>query len=574
MTSSLDADRPVLAEGWWRSAVVYQIYPRSFQDSNGDGVGDIPGITSRLDYLAELGVDVIWLSPVYRSPQVDNGYDISDYQDIDPLFGTLADLDELIARAHARGIKLVMDLVVNHTSDQHAWFVESRAPGSPKRDWYFWRPARPGCEPGAPGAEPDDSPAAFAPSAWTYDPRSGEYYLGVFSPGQPDLNWENPEVRRAVHAMMRWWVDRGVDGFRMDVINLISKPAELTAGGPIGPGPSGLGRVANGPRLDEFLAEMNREVGLDERHLMTVGEMPGGTIEVARRVTDPARRELSMVFTFEHVNLDQASASKWHLADLSLPKLKRNLAQWQDGLADAGWNSLYYDNPDQPRAVSRFGDDSPEHRVHSAKTLATVLHLHKGTPYLYQGEEFGMTNAPLTQIAHYLDVESLNYHALATAAGVSEQEVLRSLAAKSRDHARTPVQWDDTPYAGFTSGVPWMPVNPNYREINAEAARRDPQSVFAHVRRLIRLRHTDEVVREGRFALLLPEHEQLWAFTRTLGDDVLLVIANCSSTPAEIPPASLPPFGDAVLVLGTHDNPSTATLAPWESRVLRLRPAG
>ena len=558
---------------WWHSAVVYQIYPRSFQDSDGDGIGDIPGIISRLDYLADLGVDVIWLSPVYRSPQVDNGYDISDYQDIDPLFGTLADLDALLAAAHERGIKLVMDLVVNHTSDQHAWFTESREPGSAKRDWYFWRPARPGCEPGTPGAEPDDSHAAFAPSAWTYDPASGEYYLGIFSPGQPDLNWENPEVRQAVYTMMRWWVERGVDGFRMDVINLISKPAALTSGGPIEPQPSGLGAVANGPRLDEFLAEMNREVGLDEHNLLTVGEMPGATVEVARRVTDPARHELNMVFTFEHVSLDQVGWNKWDLAELPLPLLKGNLAQWQDGLAEAGWNSLYYDNHDQPRAVSRFGDDSPEHRVNSAKTLATVLHLHKGTPYIYQGEEFGMTNAPLTQIGHYLDVESINYHTLAVASGVGEQQVLRSLARKSRDHARTPVQWDDGPQAGFSAGNPWMPVNPNYREINAEQARRDPDSVFAHFQQLIRLRHSSEVVREGRFHLLLPDHEQLWAFTRTLGDDTLLVLANCSSAPAEIPSEQLPALAGAGVLLGTHPDGAESALAPWESRILRLQPS-
>jgi oligo-1,6-glucosidase len=558
------ASRP---DGWWRSAVVYQIYPRSFQDSDGDGVGDIPGITSRLDYLAELGVDVIWLSPVYRSPQVDNGYDISDYLDIDPLFGSLDHLDELITEAHARGLKLMMDLVVNHTSDQHLWFIASRNPDSFKRDWYFWRRARPGHEPGTSGAEPDDRPAAFAPSAWTYDPATREYYLGIFSPGQPDLNWENPEVRQAIYEMMRWWVARGVDGFRMDVINLISKPGELTSGAPI-QDPPACRQIATGPRLHEFLAEMNREVGLDEQNLITVGEMPGSTLEVAQRVTDPARHELNMVFTFEHVELDNTSASKWDLAELSLPTLKDNLAHWQYGLADAGWNSLYLDNHDQPRAVSRFGDDSPEHRVNSAKTLATVLHLHKGTPFVYQGEEFGMTNAPLTEIGHYLDVESLNYHALAVAGGTAEEQVLRSLARKGRDHARTPVQWDDSRHAGFTAGTPWMPVNPNYSEINADAARRDPRSVFAHFQQLIRLRHTNEVVQEGRFELLLRNHEQIWAFTRTLGDQTLLVVANCSSIPAEIPLASLPDLDGAELMLGTHAPANASVLGPWESRVL------
>lgn len=427
---------------WWKSAVVYQIYPRSFQDSNGDGVGDIPGVTSRLDYLSELGIDVIWLSPVYRSPQVDNGYDISDYQDIDLMFGTLADLDELIAEAHAHNIKLVMDLVVNHTSDQHAWFQESRDPASPKRNWYYWRPARPGHEPGTPGAEPFTSPAAFSPSCWTFDPASGEYYLGQFSPAQPDLNWNNEEVRQAVYAMMRWWVDRGVDGFRMDVINLIAKPDFLASGEPIDPDVSLYSSSAGRNRLDDFLAEMNREVGLDEHNLMTVGEMPGATVDMARRLTDLDRKELNMVFTFEHVSLDNGRYGKWDLNPLALSALKKNLAQWQYGLADAGWNSLYFDNHDQPRAVTNFGDDSPEHRVNSAKTLATVLHLHKGTPYIYQGEELGMTNAPFATIDEYQDVESLNFHALATKRGMPEADIMRSLAAKGRDHARTPVQWD------------------------------------------------------------------------------------------------------------------------------------
>ncbi|HEX8510376.1 MAG TPA: alpha-glucosidase [Propionibacteriaceae bacterium] len=592
---STGADTTSRPEGWWRSAVVYQIYPRSFQDSTGTGVGDIPGITSRLDHLADLGIDIIWLSPVYRSPQVDNGYDISDYQDVDPLFGTLEDLDELTHAAHSCGIKIVMDLVVNHTSDQHPWFSESRHPGSAKRSWYFWRPARPGCEPGAPGAEPDDSPAAFAPSAWIFDAASDEYYLGIFSAGQPDLNWENVEVRQAIYEMMRWWVARGIDGFRMDVINLISKPEELTSGGPLPPTSTATARIANGPRLDEFLAEMNREVGLDELNLLTVGEMPGSTVEVARRVTDPAHRKLNMVFTFEHVTLDQASGIKWELAELSLPALKANLAHWQYGLAEAGWNSLYLGNHDQPRAVSRFGDDSPEHRVNSAKTLATVLHLHKGTPYVYQGDELGMTNAPFTEIGHYRDVESLNHHAVTTGAGVPEAEVLRSLIAKSRDHARTPMQWDEGKHAGFSTGPPWMSVHPDYPTVNAATARRDPDSVYAHFQRLTALRHDSQVVRDGRFELLLPDDEQLWAFTRTperpargtaragsprrLAEaDVpdagtLLVLANCSSSAAQIPLDSLPSLGGADLVLGTHGHPDPAHLEPWESRILRLAPS-
>jgi oligo-1,6-glucosidase len=555
---------------WWKSAVVYQVYPRSFADSNGDGVGDIPGITGRVDYLADLGVDVVWLSPVYTSPQDDNGYDISNYQDIDPSFGTLADLDELIAALHARDIKLVMDLVVNHTSDEHPWFVESRCPGSAKRDWYWWRPPRPGAESGTPGAEPTNWESAFSGPAWTYDETSGEYYLHLFSRKQPDLNWENPEVRQAVYAMMRWWVERGVDGFRMDVINLISKPRSLTDG-PVAPGTrysSSLAAVGNGHRLDEFLAEMNREVGLTEQNLLTVGEMPGSTIETARSVTDPTRHELNMVFTFEHVTLDaKPGGHKWDHQPLQLSRLKQNLAEWQVGLADVGWNSLYWDNHDQPRAVSRFGDDGPEHRVNSAKTLATVQHMHKGTPYVYQGEELGMTNTQFLDISGYRDIESLNYFAEQLSLGMEAEAVLHAMAPRSRDNARTPMQWDDSSQAGFTQGIPWLPVNPNYVFVNAAAAVTDPDSTFHHVRRLIELRHELPVVVEGRFELLLPDHEQIWALTRTFGEQVLVMVADCSSHPVAVPPGSLPDVTGARLLLSTHPGAASAELQPWESRI-------
>jgi oligo-1,6-glucosidase len=580
MTSSSSAatgaepgSHDVRTAGWWKSAVVYQVYPRSFADSNGDGIGDLPGITSRLDYLERLGIDVLWLSPVYSSPMDDNGYDISDYQDVDPLFGTLADLDALIAGCHQRGIKLVMDLVVNHTSDEHQWFVASRDPQSPQRNWYWWRPPRPGQEPGTPGAEPTNWGAAFSGPAWEYDEASGEYYLHLFSPKQPDLNWENPEVRAAVYAMMNWWVDRGVDGFRMDVINLISKDPTLPDA-PVAPGQlygSVFAAAGNGPRLDEFLAEMNREVGLSARQLLTVGEMPGSTIEVARRVTDPSRNELNMVFTFEHVDLDVTPGGlKWDLAGLPLPVLKRNLESWQLGLADVGWNSLYWNNHDQPRAVSRFGDDSPEHRVNSAKTLATVLHVHRGTPYVYQGEELGMTNTDFTEITEYRDIESVNYHASAMSLGFEVETVMKSLAVKSRDNARTPMQWDDTPHAGFTEGTPWLPVNPNYRSVNAAAAEADPTSVFAHYQALIALRHDNPVVVEGRFALLLPDHDQLWLITRTLGDQQLLVLANCSSGPVSVPAEAVPDLEGAQIVLATHAGRTGLDLAAWESRIYQL----
>jgi oligo-1,6-glucosidase len=565
---------PWRPHNWWKTAVVYQIYPRSFADSNGDGTGDIPGITSKLDYLSDLGVDVVWLSPIYSSPMDDNGYDISDYQNVDPLFGTLDELDTLIAGLHERGIKLVMDLVVNHTSDEHRWFLESRDPNSAKRDWYWWRPPRPGVTPGTPGAEPTNMSAAFGGPAWDYDERSGEYYLHIFSRKQPDLNWENPEVRRAIYDMMRWWVDRGVDGFRMDVINLISKPEKLEDGVPE-PGRQYVPIfkfVGQGPRLHEFLREMNSEVGLDARNLMTVGEMPGVTIQMARAITDPANAELNMVFQFEHVDLDRmAEGHKWDLKPLELPALKKNLSDWQVGLGDVGWNSLYFNNHDQPRAVSRFGDDSPQHRINSAKTLGTVLHMHRGTPYVYQGEELGMTNTYFSAIEQYQDIESVNYHADALSLGMEADVVMRSLSAKSRDNARTPMHWDDSSHAGFSEGIPWLPVNPNYLTINARAAMDDPDSVLHHFRKLIELRHEYPVVVDGRFQLLLPESEQIWAFTRSLDDSILVVLANCSSRPAEVPGDAIPDLGRAQLLLATHSATDTLQLQPWESRIYLLR---
>jgi oligo-1,6-glucosidase len=563
---------------WWTSAVVYQVYPRSFADSDGDGVGDLRGIASRLDHLERLGVDVIWLSPVYRSPQDDNGYDISDYQDVDPTFGTLADMDALLADVHARGMRLVMDLVVNHTSDEHPWFVESRSSAdNPKRDWYWWRPPREHMEAGAPGAEPNNWGAAFSGPAWELDPATGEYYLHLFSRKQPDLNWENPEVRAAVHAMMRWWLDRGVDGFRMDVINFISKDPALPDGIVPEGGVHGDGHAhyGYGPRLHEYLAEMHREVfaGRPER-LLTVGEMPGATVEQAVRFTDPARAEVDMVFTFEHVGLDHG-ASKWDVKPLRLTDLKASFGRWQAGLADVGWNSLYWNNHDQPRVVSRFGDDGA-FRVESATALGTLLHLHRGTPYVYQGEELGMTNAHFTRIEQYRDIESLNRHAEALHYGwVTEDESLAALAAMSRDNARTPVQWDDSTHAGFTTGEPWIGVNANHREINAAAQADDPLSVLAHYRRLIDLRHTEPAVALGDFRMLLPHHEQVYAFTRTLGTTSLLVLVNVSGQEQAVDLPDADRWAGAELVLGNlEDGPdgppaARAPLRPWEARVHR-----
>jgi oligo-1,6-glucosidase len=560
---------------WWTRAVVYQVYPRSFQDSDGDGLGDLGGVLQRLDHLADLGVDVLWLSPVYPSPQADNGYDISDYQDVDPLFGSLAQLDELIAQLHGRGMKLVLDLVVNHTSDRHPWFVESKSGrDSAKRDWYWWLPPRGGMAAGQPGAEPTNWRSFFSGPTWELDPASGEYYLHLFTREQPDLNWENPEVRQAIYAMMRWWLDRGVDGFRMDVINMISKdvaPDGHLHDGPPLPGTSlgdGSASYLCGPRIHEFLHEMHREVFAGRPDaVLTVGEMPGVTLEEARLFTDPAREEVDMVFQFEHVDLDHGP-SKWDVHPLKMRDLKASFGRWQAGLAEAGWNSLYWDNHDQPRAVSRFGDDSPAFRRDSATCLATLLHLHRGTPYVYQGEEIGMANYPFAGVDDFRDVESINHLADALAAGQPLAEVLTALRAMSRDNARTPVQWDASPSAGFTTGTPWLPVNPDFPEWNAAAQRDDPRSVLAHYRRLIALRHHEPVVALGDFTMLLPEHDEVYAFTRSLDGATLLVVCNVSRNAQPLSDL-LPEAVGAELVLGNLTPADPAVLAPWEALVLR-----
>jgi oligo-1,6-glucosidase len=547
------------AAPWWTRAVVYQVYPRSFADSDGDGIGDLAGIRSRLGYLAELGVDVIWLSPVYPSPQHDNGYDIRDYEDIDPVFGTLADFDELVAEAHGRGIRIVMDLVVNHTSDEHPWFVESRSSTSnPKRDWYWWRAPR------EDGSAPNGWTSAFSGPAWTRDETTGEYYLHLFAKQQPDLNWENPEVRQAVYAMMRRWLDRGVDGFRMDVINLIAKRVELVDGPERG---SGLG-FTMGPQIHDFLQEMHREVFAGrEGEYLTVGEMPGVSIEDAVLFTDPARAEIDMVFQFEHVSLDSGS-HKFDAIPLDFVALKSNLARWQDGLAERGWNSLYLNNHDQPRLVSRFGNDT-EYRVESATLWALVLHLHRGTPYVYQGEEIGMTNVKFESIEHYRDIESLNHYREAVDDyDQAPSSVLAGVHARGRDNARTPMQWDATEHAGFTTGTPWIAVNPNYPELNAEADRASGRSVFDFYRKLIALRHENETVALGGFELLEPTHPTLYAFMRTSSSERLFVVANVSDEPFD---GELPlDIGGAELVLGNYPVDTDAPLRPWEARLYRL----
>jgi oligo-1,6-glucosidase len=543
---------------WWSDAVVYQIYPRSFADSNGDGIGDLGGIRSRLGHLQDLGVDVVWLSPIYRSPQADNGYDISDYRDIDPLFGTLEEFDALLEEMHARGIKLVMDLVVNHTSDEHAWFVESASStDNPKRDWYIWRD-------GHDDREPNLWRSAFSGPAWSRVPGNDQYYLHLFAAKQPDLNWENPEVREAVYEMMNWWLDRGVDGFRMDVINFIAKVQEDLTGDS--------SSAAMGAQIHDYLREMNKAVFADrDADLITVGEMPGVTVEDAQLFTGADRLELDMVFQFEHVGLDHGPDSKFDNVTLDLVELKRSLGRWQSGLAKSGWNSLYLGNHDQPRSVSRFGNDG-EFCVESATMLATILHLHRGTPYIYQGDEIGMTNAGFTSIEQYQDIESVNWFAESIAAGAEPEPLLESLRFRSRDNARTPVQWSADAEGGFTTGTPWLQVNPNHTSINVVADRAaGDRSVFEHYRRLIALRHTSPTVALGDFVMVEPENPTLYAFTRSLGLETLLVVGNFSDDELEVPLLAQEDVSAGVLVHGNYPERSFgSTLRPWEARVIRL----
>lgn len=564
---------------WWKSAVVYQIYPRSFADSNGDGIGDLRGILQHLDHLENLGVDVIWLSPIYASPHDDNGYDISDYQAIDPIFGTLADFDELIEEVHRRGMKLVMDLVVNHTSDEHPWFVESSSSSTnPKRDWYWWRKPRPGFVGGEPGAEPTNWGSFFSGSTWQFDDASGEYYLHLFARKQPDLNWENSEVRTAIYSMMRWWLDRGVDGFRMDVINLISKDqslpdGEVAAGALHG---DGFPHFSYGPRIHEFLHEMHEQVFSNRPgEYVTIGEMPGVTVDQARLFTDPERHELNMVFQFEHVDLDHGVGGKWDARNLDVRELKQSFQRWQNGLTDIGWNSLYWNNHDQPRVVSRFGNDQ-HFWAESAKLLAAVLHLQKGTPFIYQGEELGMTNVPFSDITDLRDIESLNYFAESVEIfGIESKDILLDLRRTSRDNARTPMHWSAQPNGGFTDGVPWIGANPNFLSINASSQSETTGSVFDFYRTLIQMRHSEPAIVDGAFCMLAPEHPILFGFTRSLEETQILVMANFSDDPLslrEIDVLTPELWHDAVLVLANYPqsaSPNSDVMRPWEVRVFK-----
>lgn len=550
---------------WWKECVVYQIYPRSFKDSNGDGIGDLNGITEKMDYLQELGVDVIWLSPVYQSPNDDNGYDISDYQAIMEEFGTMEDFDRMLAAAHEHGLKLVMDLVVNHTSDEHPWFVESRkSVDNPYRDYYIWRPARE-------GKEPNNWGSCFSGPAWEYDQETDEYYLHLFSKKQPDLNWDNPNVRQEVFDMMNWWLDKGVDGFRMDVISLISKKPDLPDGKAGINGYASFNEPANGPHVHEYLREMREKV-LNRADTITVGECSGVTLEEAKQYASADGKELNMVFQFEHMDVDADGTNKWTDKRMDLRDMKAVLTKWQKGLEDIAWNSLFWENHDQPRSVSRYADDGPEYRELSAKMLATCLHMMQGTPYIYQGEELGMTNAPFEDVSDFRDLDSINaYRELVEEQKVfSHQEMMKYLRKKSRDNARTPFQWDDTEQAGFTTGKPWIMVNPNYREINAARQLENPDSVFHYYQKLIRLRKEHEIVVYGTYDLLLPESKEIYMYTRTWKDEKLLVVCNFSGDTVKV---ELPEeFGDAEVLISNYKDVNVQIemeSRPYEAFVMR-----
>ena len=535
---------------WWQEVVVYQIYPRSFKDSNGDGIGDLRGIIEKLDYLHTLGIGAIWLSPVYKSPNDDNGYDISDYEDIMDEFGTMADMEELIAKADKRGIKIVMDLVVNHTSDEHHWFIESRkGKDNPYRDYYVW------ADPAEDGGAPTDLQSVFLGSAWKYDDASGQYFLHLFSQRQPDLNWENDKVRQEVYDMMNYWNDKGVGGFRMDVIDLIGKiPLE--------------GITSNGPKLHEYLQEMNKAT-FGDKDLLTVGETWGATPEIAKLYSNPARHELSMVFQFEHSLLDnEPGKEKWDLKPLDVSELKAVLSKWQTELGNEGWNSLFWNNHDLPRIVSRWGNDK-EYRVRSAKAFAILLHMMKGTPYIYQGEELGLTNTPVSSIEELDDIESINMYHDRIARGFSVESIMESLNAKGRDNARRPITWTAEANGGFTTGTPWLALNPNYKEINVEAELQNPDSVFHTYRKLIQLRKDHPIVVWGDYELL-ETSSNVFAYYRTLGEERWLTVVNLSDFEEEI---SVDARFNKVLVANTAEEVTDLhayTLSPWQAFVVEL----
>lgn len=551
---------------WWKESVVYQIYPRSFCDSNGDGIGDLNGITGKLDYLKELGIDVIWLSPVYKSPNDDNGYDISDYQAIMDEFGTMEDFDRMLATAHEKGIKIMMDLVVNHTSDEHKWFIESRkSTDNPYRDYYIWRPAK------EDGSLPNNWGSCFSGPAWEYDKTTDMYFLHLFSKKQPDLNWDNPAVRQDVFDMMNWWLKKGVDGFRMDVISLISKEPGLPDKEPGINGYATFNVSANGPHVHEYLQEM-RQKALNNADTITVGECSGVTLEEAKKYARSDEKELNMVFQFEHMDVDSdEKAGKWTTRKMDLRDLKEILTRWQKGLQDIAWNSLYWENHDQPRSVSRFGNDSDEYREISAKMLATCIHMMQGTPYVYQGEELGMTNCPFNTLDNFRDLESINaFHELTEQGKMTEEDMMAAIGYKGRDNARTPMQWDDSAYAGFSTANPWIMVNPNYTKINAKDQINREDSVFKYYQKLIKLRHESELIVYGTYDLILDDDKDIYAYIRTLGDEKLIVYCNFSENTREV---ELPEefVNKKVLISNYSDAKANQkiTLRPYEAIVIQ-----
>ena len=551
---------------WWKESVVYQIYPRSFCDSNGDGIGDLNGITGKLDYLKELGIDVIWLSPVYKSPNDDNGYDISDYQAIMDEFGTMEDFDRMLATAHEKGIKIMMDLVVNHTSDEHKWFIESRkSTDNPYRDYYIWRPAK------EDGSLPNNWGSCFSGPAWEYDKTTDMYFLHLFSKKQPDLNWDNPAVRQDVFDMMNWWLKKGVDGFRMDVISLISKEPGLPDKEPGINGYATFNVSANGPHVHEYLQEM-RQKALNNADTITVGECSGVTLEEAKKYARSDEKELNMVFQFEHMDVDSdEKAGKWTTRKMDLRDLKEILTRWQKGLQDIAWNSLYWENHDQPRSVSRFGNDSDEYREISAKMLATCIHMMQGTPYVYQGEELGMTNCPFNTLDNFRDLESINaFHELTEQGKMTEENMMAAIGYKGRDNARTPMQWDDSAYAGFSTANPWIMVNPNYTKINAKDQVNREDSVFKYYQKLIKLRHESELIVYGTYDLILDDDKDIYAYIRTLGDEKLIVYCNFSENTrkVEIPEEFV---NKKVLISNYSDAKANQkiTLRPYEAIVIQ-----
>ena len=552
---------------WWKESVVYQIYPKSFKDSNGDGVGDIRGIIQKLDYLKELGVNVLWISPMLESPQDDNGYDISDYRRIYEEYGTMEDYEELLCEAHKRSIRILMDLVVNHTSDEHNWFIESRkSKDNPYRDYYIWKdPVN--------GKEPNNWGGAFGGSAWEYDPQTQMYYLHLFSKKQPDLNWENEKVRQEVYDMMKFWCEKGIDGFRMDVISMISKDQRFPDGemnnglyGDFGP------YCVHGPRIHEFLQEMNQKV-LSKYDIMTVGETAGVTIEEAQKYAGDDRNELNMVFQFEHVESGCGDYGKWTTAKYDFKEFKNIMIKWQEELQGKAWNSLFLGNHDQPRSVSRFGNDNPVYRETSAKMLATCIHMMQGTPYVYQGEELGMTNCPFNTLENFRDLESINaFHELTEQGKMTEEEMMAAIGYKGRDNARTPMQWDDSANAGFSGAdaTPWIMVNPNYTKINAKDQVSREDSVFKYYQKLIRLRHESDLIVYGTYDLILDDDKDIYAYIRTLGDEKLIVYCNFSENTREV---ELPEeFTDGKILISNYNDAKVSekiTLRPYEAIVIQ-----